>query len=217
MVPTIKDISRDANVSIATVSKVLNGDYSKASEDTKNRVLAVAKKLNYRPNLLARSLVSRKSHMLGLVVPDIANPYYADMCRGMADEAKRHGYATMISNTDRQAASEKASIQTMLEYSVAGVVQEGIFRKVPEHIDTLPRPRMPYVLVDYYEEGMQNCVYTDDYTGSFHAVTHLIKRGHKHIGYISGFPEPEHPKDHRLRGYRYAIEQAVLTYDPYLV
>lgn len=217
MTPTIKDISKEAKVSISTVSKVLNGDYSKVSESTKERVLKVARDLHYRPNLLARSLVSRKSHMLGLVIPDIANPYYADMCRGMADEAKRHGYATMISNTDRQASSEKAAIQTMLEYNVAGVVLVGIFRKVHDYIETLRQHRMPYVLVEYYEPDMLNCVYTDDYQGSYHAVEYLIQRGHRTIGYISGFPEPEHPNDHRLRGYRDAMQAAGLRYDPYLV
>lgn len=217
MAPTIKDISREAKVSIATVSKVLNGDYSKVSESTKNRVLEIAKRLNYRPNLLARSLVSRKSHLLGLVVPDISNPYYADMCRGMADEAKRHGYTTLISNTDRQVQSEKAALRTMVEYSVAGVVLVGIFRHVHEYIEMLKRYRMPYMLVEYYEPGMLNCVYTNDYQGSFDAVSHLLERGHRHIGYISGFPEPGHPNDHRLRGYRDAMEQAGQKYDPYLV
>lgn len=217
MTPTIKDISKEARVSISTVSKVLNGDYSKVSESTKERVLKVAKDLHYRPNLLARSLVSRKSHVLGLVIPDIANPYYADMCRGMADEAKRHGYATMITNTDRQAGNEKTAIQTMLEYNVAGVVLVGIFRNVHDHINTLRQYRMPYVLVEYYEPDMLNCVYIDDYQGSYHAVEYLIRHGHRTIGYISGFPEPDHPSDHRLHGYRDAMKAAGLHYDSYLV
>ena len=126
MAATIKDVSKASNVSIATVSKVLNGDYSKVSEETKQRVLNEAKRLQYRPNLLARSLVRRRSSMLGLVIPDIANPYYADMCRGMADEAQRHKLSTLISNTDRQQQTAKNERSRVLKAVVAvGVVLVG--------------------------------------------------------------------------------------------
>jgi LacI family transcriptional regulator len=214
---TIKDISKAASVSIATVSKVLNGDYSKVSEDTKQRVLSTAGELRYRPNLLARSLVSRKSSLLGLVIPDIANPYYADMCRGMADEAQRHKQTTLIANTDRQQHSEQAAIRTMIEYNVAGAVLVGIFKNVKDHVAMLDHYSLPYVLVEYYEPGMEYCVYVDDFSGSFEAVTHLIEQHHSTIGYISGFPEKDHPRDYRLSGYKKALKEAGLAYDPFLV
>lgn len=217
MAATIKDVSKASNVSIATVSKVLNGDYSKVSEQTKQRVLEAARRLHYRPNLLARSLVRRQSSMLGLVIPDIANPYYADMCRGMADEAQRAGRSTLISNTDRQPQSELAAIKTMIDYAVAGVVLVGIFKNVPEHVDLLRRYNVPCAVVEYHEPGMENCVYVDDYSGSHEAVSYLIGRGHRTIGYISGFPEQGHPRDARLAGYRQALADAGLTYDPFLV
>ncbi len=217
MAATIKDISKASSVSIATVSKVLNGDYSKVSEETKKRVLNAASELRYRPNLMARSLVSRKSSLLGLVIPDMANPYYADMCRGMADEAQRHKQTTLIANTDRQQHSELAAIKTMIEYSVAGVVLVGIFKNVRDHVMMLDHYGLPYVLVEYYEPGMEYCVYVDDYTGSFEAVTHLIEQRHRTIGYISGFPEKGHPRDYRLSGYKKALKEAGLPYDPFLV
>lgn len=217
MAATIKDVSKASSVSIATVSKVLNGDYSKVSEETKLRVLEAAKKLHYRPNLLARSLVRRQSSMLGLVIPDIANPYYADMCRGMADEAQRGGLSTLIANTDRQQQSELSAIRTMVDYAVAGVALVGIFKNVKEHTNMLDQYNLPYVLVDYHEPGMDYCVYVDDYNGSYEAVSHLIDQGHRTVAYISGFPEPGHPRDFRLAGYRQALLDAGLPYDRFLV
>ncbi|MGI6725414.1 MAG: LacI family DNA-binding transcriptional regulator [Christensenellales bacterium] len=217
MAATIKDVSKASNVSIATVSKVLNGDYSKVSEETKQRVLNEAKRLQYRPNLLARSLVRRRSSMLGLVIPDIANPYYADMCRGMADEAQRHKLSTLISNTDRQQQSELSATRTMIDYAVAGVALVGIFKNVTDYIELLDQYDVPYVLVDHHEEGLDYCVYVDDYLGSYEAVTYLISCEHRTIAYISGFPEPGHPRDFRLAGYRQALMDAGLSYDPFLV
>lgn len=217
MAATIKDISKASAVSIATVSKVLNGDYSKVSEETKQRVLDTASRMQYRPNLLARSLVRRRSSLLGLIIPDIANPYYADLCRGMSDEAQRCKLSALISNTDRQQQSELSAIKTMIEYSVAGVVLVGIFKNVQEYTAMLDQYSLPYVLVDYYEPGMEYCVYVDDYTGSYEAVSYLIAQKHKTIAYISGFPEQGHPRDFRLSGYRQALLDAGLRYDPYLV
>ncbi|MHC1785729.1 MAG: LacI family DNA-binding transcriptional regulator [Christensenellales bacterium] len=217
MAATIKDISKASNVSIATVSKVLNGDFSKVSQETKVRVLEEASRLRYRPNLLARSLVSKKSSLLGLVIPDIANPYYADMCRGMSDEALRSKQTSLIANTDRQQTSELAAIKTMIEYSVAGIVLVGIFKNVQDYITLLSHYRVPYVLVDYYAPGMEYCVYVDDFSGSFEAVSYLIEQQHRTIGYISGFSEKGHPRDYRLAGYKQALEKAGLVYDPFLV
>ena len=85
------------------------------------------------------------------------------------------------------------------------------------HIELLDHYKVPYVLVDYHEPGMDYCVYVDDYTGSNEAVSSLVAQGHRHIAYISGFPEPGHPRDFRLAGYRQALEDAGLPYDSALV
>lgn len=216
MAVTIKDISKLAEVSIATVSKVLNGDYSKVSEETKDRVLRVADELNYRPNMLARGLVSQKFNMIGLIIPDISNPYYADMARGMSDEALRFGYNAMISNTDEVHTREVSCIQSMAEYSVAGVVLVGNVKTARENTDLLRRFRIPYVGVENYFEGMEYCVYVDNFTGSYKAVSHLIKRGHTQIAYISGLGTSAN-KDERLRGFQEAMADNNLEVSPYLV
>lgn len=217
MPPTIKDISREARVSIATVSKVLNGDYSKVSDETKQRVLDVAERLQYRPNLLARSLVRRQSSLLGLVVPDISNPYYADMCRGIADEAQKHRLSTLIVNTNRQAKSEQLGVRTMVEYNVAGVALIGMFSQFHRHLDMLRRYGVPYVVLEHHEPGLDHTVYVDDYSGSHEAVSYLVQLNHRVIGYISGFSEKDREKDMRLKGYRQALQEAGLPEDPTLV
>ncbi|HSK68405.1 MAG TPA: LacI family DNA-binding transcriptional regulator [Candidatus Limnocylindria bacterium] len=217
MAATIRDISKLAGVSIATVSKVLGGDYSRVSEATRTRVLETAKTLRYRPNLLARGLVSRKSSLLGLIIPDIANPYYADMCRGMADEAQGHGLSTLILNTDRESAKERRAIQTVTEYAAAGAILVGLSGSVAECAAALERDEVPFVLADCGYVEAQRCVYVDDFTGSLEAVRYLIGQGHRAIAHLSGFPAPGDPRDARLRGYREALAQAGIPFDPALV
>ncbi len=217
MAVTIKDISREAAVSIATVSKVLNGDYSKVSDETRDRILKVADELHYRPNLLARGLVSQKFHMIGLIIPDISNPYYADMARGMSDEALRFGYNAMISNTDQMHSRELSAIQSMVEYNVSGLILAGGTNTKQESQELLRRYRIPFVSVENYTAGMEYCVYVDNFTGSYKAVSHLIQRGHRQIAYITGYGSLHAPEDDRLRGFEQAMADHHLPVDPYLL
>lgn len=212
---TIKDISSKSSVSIATVSKVLNGDYSKVSDETRDRILKVAEEMDYRPNLMARSLVRKKSTLIGLIVPDISNPYYAEMCRGIADESLRSGYISLIANTDLIPDRELNSIQTMAEYNVGGVVFIGDAMHVDENLNLLQRYRVPYMSVDNYKPGMEYCVYVDNFTGSYRAVEHLIRRGHTQIAYISGC-SPSY-ENARILGFRSAMHDNKLPIDTYLV
>ena len=217
MAATIKDISQKAQVSIATVSKVLNGDYNKVSTETKERILKVADELDYRPNLLARNLVRKKSTIIGLIVPDISNPFFAEMCRGTTDEALRFSYTPMIANSDRMASREISSIQTMAEYNVGGIVLTSEASHVEESLSLLKRYRIPYVFTGHYKEGMQYCVYVDDYSGSYRITEHMIRRGHKQIAYISGSNAENGQADKRLLGFRAAMQDHGLHVDPFLI
>ncbi len=214
---TIKDISKLADVSIATVSKVLNGDYSKVSNDTRARILKIADELHYRPNMLARGLVSQKFNMLGLIIPDISNPYYAEMARGMTDEATRLGYTAMITNTDTQHSREISAIQTMAEYSVGGIALVGNAQSVDENVALLRSYRVPYVGVENFKSGMEYCVYVDNYTGSYKVVSLLLDHGHRNIAYITGYSALDLPEDHRLRGYCQAVADRGLAQNPQLI
>ncbi len=212
---TIKDISWETGVSIATVSKVLNGDYSRVSEETRKRILHVAAELDYRPNLLARNLARSKNTLIGLIVPDIANPYYAEMCRGISDEAMRSGYVAMIANTDSDSSRALGGIRTMAEYIVGGVLLIGDALHVDDNVRLLQRYRVPYLCVDNYKQGMQYCVYGNDRAGSLTAVRHLIGRGHTRIAFLSGAAPGE--ADERLRGYEEALREHRLAVDPSLI
>ncbi len=214
---TIKDISRKAEVSIATVSKVLNHDYSRVSDETRERILRISNELNYRPNMLARGLVSHKFNLLGLIVPDISNPYYGEMARGMSDEAETLGYSAMISNTDNQRAREINSIQTMAEYNVGGIVMTGEIGVSEENVALLKRYRIPYVGVENYGPDADYCIYVDNYTGSYKAVQLLIEYGHRDIAYITGHVELHSPGDDRLRGFLQAMADADLPVNPALL
>ncbi len=217
MAITIKDVSREAGVSIATVSKVLNGDFSKVSDDTRARIQRIADELSYRPNMLARGLVSQKFNMIGLIIPDISNPYYAEMSRGMTDEALRFGYHAMINNTDEMHERELTCIRTMASFNVGGLVLVGNVNTAQENIQLIKSLRIPYMSVENYQDGMENCVYVDDFRGSYQAVEHLIKRGHKEIAYITGYGTLHAPYDQRLQGYEQAMADHDLPVNPYLL
>lgn len=218
MAVTIKDISRAAGVSIATVSKVLNGDYTKVSEKTRDRVLRIAEEMEYRPNMVARALVSRHLKLLSLIIPDISNPYYSDMTRGASDEALRHGYSTTLCNTDTLHEREVSSIQTMADFNVAGIILigGGLKEDVEANFALLSRLRIPHVGVNNYQPGMEYCVYVDDFAGSYKAVSHLIECGHRQIAYIAG-SDMEAKADYRLAGYRQALEDNGIQPDPFLL
>jgi LacI family transcriptional regulator len=123
LMATIKDISRLANVSTASVSKVVNGDYKSVSESTRDKILQIAKELNYKPNRLARSLVTNQTNILGLIVPDITNPYFSSLAKGVEDRAGSCGYNVILCNTDDNQAKEATYIDVAgLGLGLGGVV-----------------------------------------------------------------------------------------------
>ena len=122
---SLADISRRAGVSIATASRVLNGSSHPVSEATRSRVLAAADELGYRPSELARALVKRTSRIVGVIVGDIVDPYFAEIARGVEDVAARVGHLTMVCNADRRPAAELAHLDVLRDYHAAGVVFAG--------------------------------------------------------------------------------------------
>ena len=122
---SLADISRRAGVSIATASRVLNGSSHPVSEATRSRVLAAADELGYRPSELARALVKRTSRIVGLIVGDIVDPYFAEIARGVEDVAAAAGHLTMVCNADRRPAAELAHLDVLRDYHAAGVDLRG--------------------------------------------------------------------------------------------
>lgn len=201
---TIKDISRMANVSTAAVSKVINGDYKSVSELTKERILEIARELNYKPNRLARGLVKNQTNIIGLIVTDITNPYYSSLAKGVEDRAGACGYNVILCNTDDSAEKEATYIDVLLEYSVAGVIVTGMTNPESRQIQTIIQSKIPLVSIDRYVSPDTVSVFLDSFRGTYISTEYLIKKGHRKIAFISGDKDLKTPNQ-RLNGYLQAL------------
>jgi len=210
---SLADISRRAGVSIATASRVLNGSAHPVSDATRNRVLAAAEELGYRPSELARALVKRTSRIVGVIVGDIVDPYFAEIARGVEDVAARAGHLTMVCNADRRPAAELAHLGVLLDYHAAGVVFAG---SGYEHADEAPALRDA---VDALKAGGSavvalaardfDCpsVLVDNRAAAREATEHLLGLGHRRIAFVEG-PPGLHTSAHRLEGFEAAMAAA---------
>ncbi|MBZ9607975.1 LacI family transcriptional regulator [Clostridium estertheticum] len=171
---TMKDIAEMAGVSKATVSMVMNKKDSSISDATRKRVLEIAKKMSYIPNSIARSLSTKKSGTIGIILPDITNPFFSEMARAIEDEAEGLEYNLIICNTDNDIDKEQKYIELLISKLIDGIIfMSG--GKSNESITMLKNNNIPFVLVDRYIEG-----YKDDY-GVFCLNKHGIKSGIKYL------------------------------------
>ncbi|RKP57413.1 LacI family transcriptional regulator [Cohnella endophytica] len=183
MKPTIKDVAKLANVSISTVSRVMNAPET-VVETKKLRVLDAIERLKYKPNALARGLIYKKTNTLGVVIPDIRNPYYADIIRGMEDASKMLGYNLIICNTDRDRARLFSYLNNFYEKQVDGILytSDPVY---PDYYKALQRLQMPVVLVSTHSmEYRLPSVKINDEQAAYDAVKYLIDSGHTSIGMI---------------------------------
>ncbi|MBU2493524.1 MAG: LacI family transcriptional regulator [Bacteroidetes bacterium] len=207
MTSKLADIAEYTGLSISTVSRVVNGHTRKyrISDKTKDLILSAANELNYRPNALARGLRLKKSHSIGLVVPDISNPFFAFVTRIIQNYAHSSGYSLIVCNTDESIDSEKEQIELLLSKGVDGfiIMPVGI---ESAHIEELLKENYPMVLLDRCFESLNtNSVLVDNYMGSYTATEHLISLGHRDIAIILGLKNT-YTTNERLRGYKKALE-----------
>ena len=189
---TIKDIARIANVSHTTVSRALNNQ-SRIRKDTKEKILAIAKELNYRPDFIARSLVMKRTKTLGLVITTIANPFYTELAQGIEATAHRLGYSIILCSTQSDLATEKLYIDMLRSKGVDGIIFTSAHMGDPNIVD-LAEEGFPLMLVNrrtYHPMVKERVDYVgiDNNQGGFWAVEHLIKLGHRRIGIIGGSSE----------------------------
>ncbi|HUL29860.1 MAG TPA: LacI family DNA-binding transcriptional regulator [Thermodesulfobacteriota bacterium] len=189
---TIKDIARKANVSHTTVSRALN-DKSRIKGETKEKILSIAKELNYRPDFIARSLVMRRTNTLGLVITTIANPFYTELSQGIETTAIRLGYNIILCSTNYHLSDEKKYIDMLQSKGVDGIIFTSAHMG-DANIVALAEEGFPMILVNRrtYDPAVRNkvdYVGVDNIHGGFLAVEHLIKLGHKRIGVIGGSSE----------------------------
>ena len=217
MKPTLKDIALLADVSITSVSLVLNNKPNNLTDKTKKRIRHYAKELNYRPNKIAQSLKSSTSNIIGLIIPDLSNPYFSKLSKNIRLKMKQTNYLLLTFETDDFDQNESDFIDVLLSYNVSGVVYIRPFEYSPaEHnqtITALKDNRIPFVVLDSLKYSNHfNTVNIDNELGGYLATQHLIELGHTKIGCYSG---PHHVESSKLRiaGYKKALEEAALPSD----
>ncbi|UVI30149.1 LacI family DNA-binding transcriptional regulator [Paenibacillus spongiae] len=208
MKPTILHVAERAQVSKATVSRVLNNN-PQVKEEIKERVLQAIEELGYRPSAIARNLATSRTNMIGLILPDITNPYFPVLARGIEDAAHRLGYALFISNTDNEPALEREYIRKMVEQQVGGIILISSVMD-EETVSDLSSLRMPIVLCDrVIDNAPFDAVLIDDYKAAYEAVNYLIGQGHTRIAHLAG-PKDIQSAENRKNGYLDAMREANL-------
>jgi LacI family transcriptional regulator len=213
--PTVQDVARRAGVSVATVSYVLNGTRF-VSAGLRERVLAAVRELHYEPNAAARTLRSNRSHTLGLILPDLRNPFFTETVRGIEDVAEAHGYTVLLANSDEDPQREATHLRVLRAKHVDGLIiapAGGPYQELEQLVDM----GFPLVLLDRDLAGLgASSVMLDNEAAARAAVDHLIGLGHRRIGMIAGRPPISSTVD-RQRGYRRALDKAGLPFDEQLV
>lgn len=208
---TIRDVAKAAGVHPSTVSRVINGN-TNISQDTVNKVLTVIKELNYVPNALARGLKTNKLHTFGMLIPDIANPFFAGLARGVENAANEHGYNVILCNTDYSLEKEITYLRLLEERRVEGLILANAKFQYKSIIE-LEKRRLPYMLLSRNIKGLQkNSISIDNIAGGFLATQYLIRLGHKKIGHIAG-PYNTNATMDRIKGYKKALQYYGISFD----
>jgi len=208
---SLQEVARRAKVSIATVSRVLNKS-DKVVPETRAVVEQALLDLGYRPSRVARRLRmnSGRAHLVGLIIPDIQNPFYAEIARGVEDVAYANEYALILCNSDENLDKERFYLDVMRDESVDGLVLPPFDDSDPAVIE-LVKTGLPVVCVDRSLAKVQtDLVEVDNHRGAFAAVNHLIEKGHRSIGLIEGRSEVSTSRERR-RGYLDALATYGIT------
>lgn len=213
---TIYDVAREANVSMVTVSRVVNGNPN-VKPTTRKKVLEAIERLGYRPNAVARGLASKKTTTVGVVIPDVSSTFYSELARGIEDIATMYKYNIILSNSDQNKEKELHLLNTLLGKQVDGIVfMSGNITE--EHVEEFKRSPVPIVLASTFDENNELPSVNINYEqAAYDAVKFLIDKGHKHIAYVSGPMEEPVNKVKKLKGYIRALEEAGIKYDEQFV
>jgi LacI family transcriptional regulator len=215
---TIKDIAKKVGVSPTAVSAVLNNrSRPRTSQETRKKILRVAKEMKYQPNLLARGLVNKKSHLIGLVVTTMLNPIYPELAQGIEDEALRLGYNILLCSTNNDQKIEASCIKNLLGKGVEGLIISSVSYDGSSILELI-EDQFPFVLltrtVDEDVFGRQiNHVVLDNFRGGYLAMEHFYRLGYDRIGIIAGDLETSTGK-FRTEGFNKALADFGYEYDP---
>ena len=205
-----------ARVSVPTASKVLSGDPGvRVSSETRQRILEAAQSLTYRPNTSARSLKARRTHTLALLVPDLGNPAFPEIIRGVEAGARSGGYSAFISHLDERAVSEKLYLAWLQEGRFDGLII-ATARLEDSIVEDLIESGRPFVLANRRGSSTNTHVSIDDAAGARMATRHLVELGHRRIAHLAG-PLNFDTSLRRLQGYRQELKAHGIAYDRSLV
>jgi len=212
---TLREVAERAQVAISTVSAVINNS-APVSERTKQRVLKAIEALNYRPNRLARSLKTRQSFSVGVIVPDLTNPFFPEVVRGIESVARQHAYNIILCDTDESKATGVASLNLLMEKQIDGVILVG--GVIPKaNILSLGDKVLPIVMIEKdYDIPWISTVMVDAKRGAYDSVNHLINLGYKRIGFITE-KLPKSKIQRRFEGYKLALKDNRIAFDSFLV
>src|SRR6266480_593506 len=215
MTVRMRDIARDVGVSIITVSKVLR-NHPDVAEETRHRILARVQELDYRPNLAARTLATGRTYLVGLIVPDLLHPFFAEIAKSLSDVLRRSGYYLIISSSKEDPDLEEQEINQLLARRLDILIIASC-RSTVDLFFRIEKQKVPYVLIDRALPGLTaNFVGVDDEAVGMLATKHLIDIGCKRIAHIRG-PETS-PGFRRMEGYKRALAQAGLKVtDDYII
>ena len=206
----MKDIAKDLSVSVVTVSKVLR-NHGDISQETRERVLKRMKELNYQPNIAARTLVTGRTYSIGLVVPDLVHPFFAEVAKGIAHHVRPKGYGLMISSSEEDPELESQGVEFLLARQVDALILASV-RPAPDSFERCEHRKVPCILIDRrFADLKANYVGVDDREVGHLATAHLISCGCRRIAHIRGGDLS--PGNARFEGYLGALRQAGLEFD----
>lgn len=189
MKATIKDIAERCGVSITTVSRVINNKPEGVGSETRSKIIETIEQLNYQPNSIARSMITKKTHTVALVIPDICNPFFPELARGVEDCCTQEGYNLFLCNTDGSVEKELSYIKYLRERLVDGIIfTTQNAEEFNEIFYNLQKDKFPFVFIERYIEDMEDLigVFVDNTQGMYRAVRFLFENGHKNIAFITG-------------------------------
>jgi len=204
---TIKDIAAALGISATTVSRALKDDV-RISREVRDRVTKLARKMGYRPNLAAKSLVSNRTDAIGFLVDNLSWSFFSELAECVQNAAERHGYSVLIYSSQKGAEREKAGVESFLSRGIDALLIYATEAKENEPLyQEWAGFDIPVLFFNHFNHMDVNCVTTDDYEGARKAMRHLMDLGHRNIGYV-GSKEDSSIKRQRLAAYRDALAEA---------
>jgi DNA-binding LacI/PurR family transcriptional regulator len=213
MPATIKDVARESGVNISTVSRALNNGYG-VNDQTREHVISVAARLNYRPNRIARGLATGRSHSLGLIISDIRNPFFAEVARGAEDAARVGNSDLVLCNSDLDADKQMQYVHSLLEKRIDGIMMNSVSMLSREQQAHLANSAVPIVLLNRPASNHTfSTVCADNEGGGALAAQYLLGLGHRKIAHITG-PRQHGNLSDRARGFVRALQSAQKPVQP---